>query len=811
MDGAPERRLQLRIAGLVQGVGFRPFLHQLAAELELRGWVRNGSGGVELELEGAEAQLQQALARLQSQPPPRSRIDRLELNWLAASDQRSDPRLGFRILEPEPPSRGGPGADRQAITAAICPDLAICPHCLAELADPGNRRHGYPFISCTSCGPRYSLLRQLPFERHHTSLAAWPLCASCRQEYGDPSDRRFHAQTLSCPACGPRLQWQERSGTSMAMSTATANPAGAIAAAAAALRQGRIVAVQGIGGFQLLVDPQNASAVAELRRRKGRPEKPLALLASPAWLEGCCELSQAERELWWSAAAPILLLRPRRAAAELQALAPAVAAGSPWLGVMRPASGLQHLLLQAWGEVLVATSANRSGEPLAADPQRDATVLTQLADAVLSHGLEIVNRIDDSVLRLAAGQPLVLRLGRGLAPLTLPDATAPEGAQALALGAQLKGGLALRRPQALVLCPDLGDLSSRAGSRHLQSTTEAWLQLHRLTPTAIHCDRHPGYSASQLAASLARARRLPLQAVQHHHAHLLAVMAEHGLRGEQVGVAFDGSGQGDDRQLWGGEALAVSPAGYRRLARLRPFPLPGGERAQRDPCRAALGLLIGTWGARWRERAEAHGPLPCLQAFSPEALALLEQACRNGINSPWCSSAGRLFDAVASLLGVRQHCSFEGQAAIALEALALQALEFQGHEPAPVPSYHLPLHPGEGSLPWEWDWRPLLRALLQDSQHRAIDRAAIALGFHRALAAGISELAATLRLPRLLLSGGCFQNGVLLEATIAALQQQGITAIWPQRLPCNDAALPAGQLLVHAAAADPADHRSTPR
>lgn len=806
MGHSPERRLQLRITGVVQGVGFRPHVHQLAAELQLRGWVRNGDGGVELELEGPLAQLELALARLQGQPPPRSRIDQLEQRWLAPSGKS----LGFQILATEPTGRGQ--GCRDVITAAISPDLAICPRCLAELEDPGNRRYGYPFISCTNCGPRYSVLRQLPFERDHTSLAAWPLCASCRQEYGNPGDHRFHAQTISCPACGPRLHWQDHAGSTTVARSAESAQGRALAAAAAALRQGRIVAVQGIGGFQLLVDPHNAGAVAELRRRKGRPDKPLALLASASWLERCCQLNRAERELWWSAAAPILLLSPRSSAAELRKLAPAVAAGSPWLGVMRPASGLQHVLLQACGEVLVATSANRSGEPIATDPQRDGSTLAELADAVLSHGLRIVNRIDDSVLRLAAGQPLVLRLGRGLAPLTLPDAAPPGGTEAVALGAQSKGGLALRLPQALVLSPDLGDLSSSAGSRHLETTTAAWLQRHRLTPATIHCDQHPGYSASQLAAALARERQLPLRPVQHHHAHLLAVMAEHGLTGEQVGVAFDGSGQGDDGQLWGGEALAVSTAGYRRLARLRPFPLPGGELAQREPRRAALGLLIGAWGETWRERAEDHGPLPCLTTFSPDALPVLVQACRGGLNSPWCSSAGRLFDAVASLLGLHQHCSFEGQAAIALEALALQHQDTQSlswsrsrsraGEPAGIPRYRLMLRHGHGPVPWEWDWRPLLRALLRDVQQQALGRAAIALAFHHALAAGIAELAAALDLRRILLSGGCFQNRVLLEATIAALEQQGTAAIWPQRLPCNDGALAAGQLLASPTTAD---------
>ena len=823
MTTITERRLHLQLSGLVQGVGFRPWSYRLAQQLHLRGCVGNNADGVCLVLEGPDADLQRFLEILQTAPPPRCRIDRLLQQWNAATGQPSD----FRIAAAE-----AAGSDQLA-SALVSPDLAICPACLAELADPASRRHHYPFISCTDCGPRYSLLRQLPFERAHTSLAAFPLCRDCAHEYADPADRRFHAQTLSCPACGPRLRWQPRG-------SAAGDPATAIGAAAAALRQGQIVALQGIGGFQLLVDPGNAAAVAELRRRKGRPDKPLALLADPSWLEACCRLSAEERQQWWSPAAPIVLLRPREESQQLAHLAGNVAGSSPWLGVMRAASGLHQLVLAAFaGGALVATSANRSGEPIACDADEDSALLDQLADGVLRHDLPIVNRIDDSVLRLAAGRSLVLRLGRGLAPLAVahgaPRLGPGQDARAagdirgagLALGAQLKGSVALQLPQQILLSPDLGDIGSSRGSSHLEATASSWLQRHGVTAATIACDTHPGYSSSQLAADLASQQGLPLQAVQHHHAHLLAVMAEHGLGGEQCGVAWDGSGQGDDGSLWGGEALAVSTAGYRRLARLRPFPLPGSERALREPRRAALGLLVSAYGGRWRQRLQACGALPWLQAFKAEELEVLEQAMERGLNSPLCSSIGRLFDAVAALLGLQQICSHEAQAAMALEGLATRAAA--NGSSWNLPSYRLPLRRSGSAGCLEWDWRPLLEQLLQDlADAGAGDRsgraAGIALAFHQALAEGLADLAAQVLNPKapgsalapggartFLLSGGCFQNALLLERSIAGLQARGITAVWSQRLPCNDAALAVGQLLAASAVPiTPAAPRATP-
>ena len=778
-DPPAEQHLSLELQGLVQGVGFRPHVVRLALLHGLRGTVANSSRGVQLELEGSRPALEAFRHSLLTKPPARARIDHEICRWQPVHASSTG---GVRILEPQ---TGGNG------TAPVSPDLAICPRCLEELRDPSNRRHGYPFISCTDCGPRYSVVERLPFEREHTSFRHFPLCEQCRSEFSDPADRRFHAQTISCPACGPALHWDGRPISSAA----------GIQAAAAALAEGGIVALQGVGGFQLLVDPTNTEALQRLRQRKGRPHKPLALLTSRDWMESHCCSHAGERELWHGPTAPILLLR--RSPDQPAGIAAEVAGSSPWLGVMRASSGLQQLLLEACGGVVVATSANRSGEPLCANADADAATLNELADHVLSHTLPVMNRIDDSVQRWAAGGSLTLRLGRGLAPVALPHPSSNAGS--LGLGAQIKGAVALQTASHWLLSPDLGDLSSVAGAAHHQRTCHDWLQRHGLRMSHLACDQHPGYSASAWAAELAAREQLPLSAVQHHHAHLLAVMAEHQIQGSALGVAWDGAGQGDDGSLWGGEALAITPDGYRRIAHLRPWPLPGGERAQREPRRAALGLLLEAYGPSWRERL---APLPNLSwrtAFSDNELQVLEQSVWRGLNAPRSSSIGRLFDAVAALLGLAQCCSYEAQAALGLEALALEALEQPSKTTCPL--LELPLQRRDTSSPWQWNWQPLLEQLLEAlAQNTPAPQ--LALAFHQALAQAIAALARAEGCEDLLLAGGCFQNALLLELSISALKQQGCRALWPQQLPCNDAALPIGQLL---AAESVSINRAAPR
>ena len=754
-QGPDELGLRLELRGLVQGIGFRPQMLHRACSLGLTGWIANSGEGVVIEAQGPRPALERYVRQLIEEPPELSRITALQQIWLPIRQRYP----GFEIA---PPLQQGNAS------ALLSPDLALCRDCEGELRDPGNRRCNYPFISCTQCGPRYSVVRELPFERDATSYGDFPLCSACEREYRDPQNRRFHAQTISCPVCGPQLQWNGSPQDVDAALTATV----------AALEQGEIVAIKGIGGFQLLADPRSPEALHKLRQRKGRPDKPLALLSTEAWVRDLCVMTDHEAELFASRAAAIVLMRRRPAAV----VDPGVAGSSPWLGVMRPASALQLLVLERFGRPLVATSANRSGEPICSGIGDDHR-LKPLCDGVLSHDLAIVNRIDDSVIRAAAGSVLVLRLGRGLAPVALPSEVAQAGA-ALAMGAQMKAAVALRQRDQLVLSPDLGDASSTAGTKHLEDTTDQWLHRHQLRPRRIACDKHPAYHSSESARERAKAQSTDLSTVQHHHAHLLAVMAEHALKGSALGVAWDGSGFGDDGTLWGGELLQVTSSSSQRLGHLRPFPLPGGERAIREPRRVVLGLLREAYGSAWRQRLQQLPTLEWCHSFDPGELNLLERGLETGVSGVLCSSVGRLFDGVAALLDLQQVCSYEAQAAMALEGLAETAAPQQS-------SYSLPL---VGSEPFLWDWQPMLEQILRDRE-QGRSCAAMARSFHQGLAEALASAAERLQSRQILLAGGCFQNRLLLELSLAALQSKGIEAFWSQRLPSNDAAIPIGQLM----------------
>jgi hydrogenase maturation protein HypF len=809
MSTAGHRRLRLQMEGLVQGVGFRPFVHRLASALELAGWVENTAAGVCLELEGPAAALEAFLARLPRERPPHSRLDRLQQQWLPPQSS-----AGFRILTRA--EQDSPGRPPAAATALQLPDLAPCAACLAELSDPASRRCGYAFTSCAHCGPRFSILRALPFERRHTALASFPLCAACASEYADPSNRRFHAQTSGCPACGPRLSWFTPGGPRL---RDPARPSGPIspclAAAAAALRAGRIVALQGVGGFQLLCLAGSEVAVAELRRRKGRPEKPFALLAPDlAWVRRHCLLGPAEERLLTAPAAPIVLLRrrppewvePDPEAGASNSIASSIATGvaphNPWLGVMLAASPLHALLLRELGEPLLASSGNRSGEPLCADPERVEEELGAIADGILCHNRPIANPVDDGLIQLAAGAPMLLRHARGQAPSVLsltPLLPHPDRlAGVVAMGGQLKGSLAIGVAGGRAwLGPHLGDLDSLAAEQRLRQVLSDALERFGLRPRCFVVDGHPAYASRRIGAELAAAAGVPLLEVQHHQAHLLACMAEHGLPPPAVGVAWDGAGHGGDGTLWGGECLRLEEPGgaapFTRLARLRPFPLPGGERAMREPRRAALGLLYAGFGPAAFEGVTRL--LPSLAAFGADERPVLARMLQQRLHSPLCSSVGRLFDAIASLLGLAQRCSFEGQAALRLEAAARAALPAVPGRLSPATAgYTVAICPGGHGEPWLLDWQPLLEAVLHDL---AVDRPveAIALAFHQALAQLLPALAGQLGVKRLLLAGGCFQNRLLLELAVQCLADAGIEALWPQRIPCNDGGLALGQLL----------------
>jgi hydrogenase maturation protein HypF len=801
VDGV--RRLRLDCRGVVQGVGFRPSVHHLARRLGLAGSATNVAGAVRLELEGPAPALRRFLRELPQSLPPAARLEPLQPVWLHPPAQPDGARpagLAIRAAAPQPLGIG-------LVAPGLAADRAPCPACLAELEDPASRRHGYPFLSCASCGPRYSIATALPWCRAHTTLATFPLCPACQAEFDDPTDRRFHAETIACPVCGPRLAWRQADGTNPDSSVPAGDRPveceGLIQRAVDLLAAGGILALQGVGGFQLLVDAANAAAVARLRARKRRPAKPFALLVhDPAQLADLLTPSAAELEALRDPAAPIVLLTcpEERVGRRLAGVAPA----APGLGVMLPASPLHHRLARAFAGPLVATSGNRSGEPLCIDPEEALERLAGIADAFLIHDRPIARPLDDSVLRIIDGRPMLLRRARGLAPEPIGLPATRAESPLLALGGDLKSAPALAIGDRLWLAPYLGDLADRHSQERWRQGVAELLVRYGSELAALVVDRHPEYVSRRLAPELlaaalaaapdAPAAAVPLQEVGHHLAHGLAVALEHGLLQNDAPLlvlALDGLGLGEEPvPLWGGELLRLQPAArglhWTRLASLRPFPLPGGERAVREPRRSALGLLSAA-GLLDHPGAAALGA-----AFGPGEQTLLEQAIAGGCNAPLCSSAGRLFDGVAALLGLVAAASHEAEAGLALEAAAARA-------PAAAGAYPLP----------DLDWGPLLVALLDDLQARR-GSALCAARFHNGLVAGLARSVAAaaweagleaaaapagpLR-PAVALAGGCFQNRLLLEGLIAALRQHGLRPFWSERLPANDGGLAAGQIL----------------
>ena len=647
---------------------------------------------------------------LRHAPPPQARIDAVEVEEQAPELIASQPdSAAFRIC-----GSGEASAPRPTIPA----DLATCPECLAEIENPRERRYRYPFTNCTNCGPRWSIIERLPYDRSRTSMAGFTMCAECRAEYENPADRRFHAQPIACPRCGPRLQLLENQGSEVAVGEA------ALAAAIEALRAGRIVAMKGLGGFQLLVDATNAAAVARLRQRKHRPDRPFALmLTSLDDVRKYCQVSDDEARMLTSHQAPIVLLRRRAEARDavrsdvssplssLPSPLDGVAPGNPYLGVMLPYTPLHHLLMAALARPIVCTSGNLSEEPMATTTEDAVARLGPIADLLLTHNRPIARPVDDSIVRFAAGGKQVLRRARGFAPLPIElrlDAKNAPGI--LALGGHLKNTVALflggaadgTQPAQVVMSAHVGDLDSRLSVEVFERAAQDLVEFFRLAPQVVACDLHPDYASTRYAEKLAAGWDAPLVRVQHHHAHVAACAAEHGLTGPVLGFSWDGTGYGPDGTVWGGEVLLCQGATFQRAAHLRTFALPGGDRAAREPRRSALSLLFEIFGERAAEHATAW--------FRPsETTALLSMLSRH-VNTPRTSSMGRLFDAVAAICGLPPAISFEGQAAMALEFAA---------DESEAAAYPLPLRPSSpaGEAAAESlviDWEPLVHALLAD-------------------------------------------------------------------------------------------------
>ena len=744
----------LQIHGLVQGVGFRPYVWRLANELGLRGWVRNDASGVTAAVDGENVAI--FIERLAREAPRLARIDAIHSQPAAVDGE------GFSIRD----SRAG------AVRTAIGPDAAICPDCIAEICDPGNRRWRYAFTTCTHCGPRYTVSRRIPYDRAQTSLAGFPLCLACAAEYADPVDRRFHAETTCCPACGPQLRALDAAGQPLA-----GDP---IATSLRLLLAGQIVAIKGLGGFHLACDARNPAAVAELRRRKQREAKPFALMAlNPASLAEVAEIGEPELACLQAVAAPIVLCR--QGALELAGVAPGLA----WLGAMLPATPL-HLLL--WHEaagrpsgtdwlaaaqplLLVMTSANPQGEPLVIDNTEACQRLAGIADAYLLHDRAIVSRCDDSLLRPGAAGPTFIRRARGYTPVPIP--LAADGPNVLALGAYLKNSICLLKGRQAFLSQHIGSLDNAATIGFLEESVAHLRAILEVEPVAVAHDLHPDFPSSQLAQRLAAELGVPALAIPHHQAHLAAIAAEHQLDEPLLGLALDGVGIGPDGGAWGGELLRLDGWRCQRLGHLRRLALPGGDRAAREPWRMALAALhgagLGQHIAHWLAR---HYP----QRQAGPLLAMLERQLR----CPLTSSLGRWFDAVAGLLGICEVMQFEGQAAMLLESLAVR------HGPVPALADGYALHAGE------LDLSPLLPALL------ACDDAGYGAAlFHATLAAGLAAWlnAAVdgLKPGKIALAGGCALNGVLLTALRQRLATQGWQLLEARQAPPNDGGLALGQ------------------
>ena len=742
-------RRRLRIAGTVQGVGFRPHLHRLARSLSLTGAAGNDDEGVWCEIQGLLADLDEFEARVTAEAPPLARVDSVRSSAVPPVEAER----GFLIA----PSAIGSGT----VAGTVPPDVAACPACIAEIADPGGRRYRYAFTCCTDCGPRYTVVRSLPYDRERTSMAAFELCEACEAEYRDPADRRHHAQAMCCGDCGPALSLRTASGDPIA-----GDP---IAEAAALLRAGRIVAVKGLGGYQLACRADDSEAVARLRRRKHREEKPFALLVTS--VDAAHELVDLDHLAVRALTGPEtpIVLAPRR---ESAAVAAEVAPDTRLLGVMLPATPLHALLITETGLTLVCTSGNRSEEPIVTDDARVGPELGNIADAVLGHNRVIERRADDSVGHVVQGDFQMLRRARGYVPGTVR--LDRDGPPVLAVGAELKSTVCLALGTDAHLSMHLGDLEHPAALAAFEAAVADLLEVTRADPELVVHDLHPEYLSTKFAASVDLGPRL---GVQHHHAHLASCLADTGFRGPAIGVMFDGMGWGTDGTLWGGEILVGDAAGYERFAHLRPVPMPGGSAAIRQPWRMALAHLSATFGADLP-------PVPCMAGRRDEMAPVLDQ-CRPG-QSILTTSMGRLFDSVSAMCGIAEATAYEGQAAIRLEQAA-------GPD---VRRYAVDIGEGEPAV---IEFSPLVEAVVSDllaGQQPSV----ISGSFHRwvadvAAAAALRARSAT-GLTAVALSGGVFQNRRLMELLVPDLEQSGFRILRHRQVPPNDGGVSLGQAAV---------------
>jgi hydrogenase maturation protein HypF len=769
-EAPPPLRRGVVVRGVVQGVGFRPFVYRLALEEGLAGFIGNDTDGVTIEVEGPAERLEAFLSRLRAEAPPLARIDSIAARELAANGE-----AGFRIVASEVLGR---------VSTGIPADAATCPDCLRELLDPADRRYRYPFLNCTNCGPRFTITRRIPYDRPQTSMARFKMCAACQAEYDDPLNRRFHAQPNACWECGPRIWLAGVDGAEIAAEDA-------VNATIDRLLAGEVVAIKGIGGFHLSVDATNEAAVMRLRERKRRYGKPLAVMVRDlAAARKLCVLTAEEEALLTTSARPIVLARRRDGCGIAEGVAP----GIPWLGIYLPYAPLQHLLFaDRRARALVMTSANLSEEPIAIDNDEARARLGAIADVFLMHDREILQRCDDSVAAVVDGAPQLIRRARGFVPLgvELPPGLQLEAPPLLAVGGHLKNVFALARGRFVYQSQHLGDLENLTGLAFFTESLEHLMRTFEIQPEAVAHDLHPGYLSTGWAKEWAAARGLATVAVQHHHAHVAGCMAEHGLKDEAIGLALDGTGYGTDARIWGGEVLLSRLDGFERFAHLEYVPMPGGEAAIREPWRMAFAALR-TVGFDLESAA-------ALVRASEKEARVLDRMMQRGVNAPLTSSGGRLFDAVAAVVLGRRVVDYEAQAAIELEGLAVDE-----SDAADEPGYKMEILGGDWARrePVRIGAGPLWRALVEDLQS-GVKEARIAARFHAGVAAGFVRAAVLARaatgLEHVMLTGGCMHNRRLSRLLRDGLEATGFKVFQHRRISPGDGGLSYGQAVVAAA------------
>jgi hydrogenase maturation protein HypF len=751
------RLARISVRGVVQGVGFRPFIYRLAQQYDLNGWVRNTSGNVEIEVEGDEARLNRFLRDLKSEAPPMSRIENVEVS-LAAPKGYTD----FSIKE---------SLSREGHYQLVSPDIATCPDCKKEVFASDDRRYGYAFTNCTNCGPRFTIIEDIPYDRPKTTMRSFKMCPLCQREYDDPLDRRFHAQPNACPVCGPSLELVDREGKPFECEDV-------INAAGQLLKEGKILAVKGLGGFQLACDATEDGVVTNLRERKRRPSKPLAvMMANIEDIERHCLVSKAERELLESPQAPIVLLRWKEGSNIDKTIAPKL----NYLGVMLPYTPLHHLLMQEVGLPLVMTSGNLSEEPIAKDNDEALRRLKDIADYFLLHNRDIYARYDDSVYVVEGGKARALRRARGYAPY--PVFLPFKSKQILACGAEDKNTFCLTKDEHAFLSQHIGDMENEETLEHFENTIELYRKLFRVEPEIIAYDLHPEYLATKYALELGAKEGLKLVPVQHHHAHIVSCMVENNISETVIGVAFDGTGYGSDGTIWGGEFLLADWKVFRRVGHFEYVPLVGGAAAIKKPYRMALSYLYTLLG----EDFSLEG-LP-LSNINPDELSVIKQQLKRKINSPLTSSTGRLFDAVSALVGVRGDIDYEAQAAIELEMLAADTMEVEAYP------FVINGEEGRGMVGLTELWS----ALVSDVKNK-VSPSLISLKFHNTIAEITNEMCQLISkdtgIKRVALSGGVFQNRLLLKLTMVALQKEGFDVLTHRLVPPNDGGISLGQAVM---------------